>query len=117
MAPRPARGVSSSLAGPGARRYPGRVSGKRNRAARALMAETGWNYTRALREIDRRQEDGMGEPDSGPLEETRGGENIDWEHAEPGKPLREKPDPDIIRGIERVTGETYDPETGQWHAR
>ena len=23
-------------------------------------------------------------------------------------------DPDIIRGIERVTGETFDPGTGQW---
>ena len=23
-------------------------------------------------------------------------------------------DPDVIRGIERVTGETFDAETGQW---
>jgi hypothetical protein len=23
-------------------------------------------------------------------------------------------DPDVIRGIERVTGETYDPVTGEW---
>jgi hypothetical protein len=26
-------------------------------------------------------------------------------------------DPDVIRGIERVTGERYDPATGQWAVR
>lgn len=25
-------------------------------------------------------------------------------------------DPDLFRGIERVTGETYDEETGTWHS-
>lgn len=30
------------------------MSNRRTRAARAIMAETGWNYTRALREADRR---------------------------------------------------------------
>lgn len=25
-------------------------------------------------------------------------------------------DPDVIRGVERVTGETYDEETGTWHS-
>lgn len=30
------------------------MSNKRSRAARALMAETGLNYTRALREVDAR---------------------------------------------------------------
>jgi hypothetical protein len=27
------------------------------------------------------------------------------------------PDPDLIRGIERVTGETYDPDTDTWKVR
>jgi hypothetical protein len=30
------------------------VSDQRKRAARVIMTETGWNYTRALREADRR---------------------------------------------------------------
>lgn len=51
-----------------------------------------------------------------PATETRGGEDPDWENARPGEPLQRKPDPDIVRGTERVTGETYDPESGEWHA-
>ena len=45
------------------------MSDKRKRAARAVMAETGWNYTRALREADRRHAEaerpgpGRAEPD------------------------------------------------------
>jgi hypothetical protein len=27
-----------------------------------------------------------------------------------------KAEPDVIRGIERVTGETYDQETGEWRS-
>ena len=56
------------------------MSDKRKRAARAVMAETGWNYTRALREADRRYAEakaeaerpdpGRAEPDGG--ETTRG---------------------------------------------
>jgi hypothetical protein len=57
----------------------------------------------------------MSEHGEGPATETRGGENPDWENAKPGEPLKEKrPDPDIVRGVEQVTGETYDWETGGW---
>lgn len=30
------------------------MTDRRKREARAIMAETGWNYTKALREADRR---------------------------------------------------------------
>jgi hypothetical protein len=61
------------------------VTDKRKRAARAVMAETGWNYTRALREADRRHAEAKAEepalpPVAGPLpssardgQETGGG--------------------------------------------
>ena len=39
------------------------MSDKRKRAARAIMAETGWNYTRALREADRRHAEAKDKPE------------------------------------------------------
>jgi hypothetical protein len=91
------------------------LTSARSRAARELMAETGWNYTRALGEINRRravqQEDEMGKHDknhtpaptqAGPLSaggpvagqaaETRGGQAPDWENARPGEPLPQLPE-------------------------
>jgi hypothetical protein len=75
------------------------------------MAETGWNYTRALGAINRRraeqEEDGMAEQDktptaAGPISargpkpgdvaETRGGEHPDWENTRPGEVLPQLPE-------------------------
>ena len=96
------------------------MSSARSRAARKMMAETGWTYTRALREVLRRraeqEESDMGRHDkipaaataAGPVStrapapggvaETRGGEHPDWANARPGEPLlrlpEENDDPD-----------------------
>lgn len=41
------------------------MTDKRKREARAIMAETGWNYTRALREADRRHAEAQAEAQDG----------------------------------------------------
>ena len=43
-------------------------------------------------------------PETQPEQETRGGEDIDWDQAEPGQPLPEKiPAPEDITDLERAT--------------
>jgi hypothetical protein len=82
------------------------TNSRRKREARALMAATGWNYTRALRELRQPGEENdvsvhddgydlTDGPDIKPAEETRGGEHPDWAAARPGEALPELPDEDF----------------------
>lgn len=51
------------------------MTDRRKREARAIMAETGWSYTRALREADRRHAEVQAEVRDGSDEDTAGGES------------------------------------------